>query len=1273
MDDRHIPAGGEFLAHGAAADVWLLPGKHHSYGKALLTTKVDQWKPVAHANVVQILDINERLDLRVEYLANGPAPQYLARGSPDHIPLRKRMIEDILSGLNYLHSQSPPVVHGCIRMDKLFVDTRGTTKIGEFGLASLLGGFEFFAPSVSQAGQIRWTSPELLQASGDQRPTPTTASDVWALGCTLFEIVSGKLPYFKYKHDLRVGQEIISKRAPGHLNSLLDPDFAQVWSLVASCWKWTPEERPTIKELEQSIRWSVTEAEEKSTSQQLQTAGIAYGAKPRTNKGAISSLSSLSPNRPGELDNLERAMAYMRRELVSTSDGHPDLPKRLSRLGISYGDRFKCLGELGDLEKAIEHISRALSLALENDPDQPKRLGDLGEFHGYRFHLLGDLDDLEKAMEYTHRAVALTPSDHPELPCRLNNLGALYGDQFFLLNELAGSEKAIEYGSRALALTPDGHPDLPTRLHELRVLHGNRSTHSNAQEIFEKAIECMSRAFALTPDGHPHLPSQLAGLGMSHRNRFERLGDLEDLEKAIEYASRALALTPDGHPDLSIRHADLGVSHTHRFQRLGELGDVEKAIEYTSRALALTPDSHPHLSILLQDLGVSHTHRFQRLGELGDVEKAIEYGSRALALTPDSHPQLSILLQNLGVSHAHRFQRLGELGDIEKAIEYGSRALALTPDGHPHLSILLQNLGVSHTHRFQRLGELGDVETAIEYESRALELTPDGHPDLSIQLAILGMSYRNRFEHLGEPEDLENAIGCGSRALELTPDDHPTLPDKHFLLAESSLLRYRLTQLTGNPSDLQGTLDSFRMATQSLAGSPRNKFKYALQWAEFASKESLLNCIEAYQTAINILPQFIWLGATTNQRYQDLVQAQNLATRAAAAAILASEYKLALEWLENARCVVWNQSLMLRLPLDQLHASHPALATRLQAISNQLHNAGSESRESQALTSGSLTLEQVAQRHRRLAMEYDELISQTRALPGFENFLRPIKANTLVTAAHFGPIVVINCHEDRCDALVISPGRDTIEHVPLPNFNGETAQNTRLEMEKSVQNSQLGSQLGKIGVKGRPVPGETFNFKTVLLVLWHDVVKPILDFLGYTIHNSTGNLPHITWCPTGVLSFLPLHAAGDYDRPQSRVFDYVISSYTPTLTALLISTPSSVDRNTKVLAIGQPNTPGHTPLPSIVKELAYLKLHTLNKVEYTEILGNQATVAAVLDGMEQHDWVHLACHAHQNVQDPTKSGFFLHDDTLDLASINRRSFKKRGLAYLSAAQTATGD
>ncbi|KAG8728466.1 hypothetical protein FRC11_011014 [Ceratobasidium sp. 423] len=348
---------------------------------------------------------------------------------------------------------------------------------------------------------------------------------------------------------------------------------------------------------------------------------------------------------------------------------------------------------------------------------------------------------------------------------------------------------------------------------------------------------------------------------------------------------------------------------------------------------------------------------------------------------------------------------------------------------------------------------------------------------------------------------------------------------------------------------------------------------------------------------------------------------------------------------------------MLRSPLDQLHASHPTLAIHLQTVANQLHQAGSESREAQALASGSLTSEQVAQHHRQLAKQYDELISQARTLPGFEDFLQPIKANRLVQAAQIGPIVVVNCHDSRCDALVIFPEQDTINHIPLPNFTGEQAQRIHSGMKKSA---------------GNYWPREHDSAKA-LRVLWHDIVKPILEFLGCMNTIPAGDLPHVTWCPTGVLSFLPLHAAGDYGHPNSRIFDYVVSSYTPTLSALLASHPHSLTSNSRILAVGQASTPGRSPLPGTTRELAYVKMHVQEKVRYLQLVDDQATKAAVLNAMEQHDWVHLACHAYQNVQDPTKSGFFLHDDTLDLASINRRSFKNKGLAYLSADQTAAGD
>ncbi|EUC62842.1 CHAT domain protein, partial [Rhizoctonia solani AG-3 Rhs1AP] len=196
---------------------------------------------------------------------------------------------------------------------------------------------------------------------------------------------------------------------------------------------------------------------------------------------------------------------------------------------------------------------------------------------------------------------------------------------------------------------------------------------------------------------------------------------------------------------------------------------------------------------------------------------------------------------------------------------------------------------------------------------------------------------------------------------------------------------------------------------------------------------------------------------------------------------------------------------------------------------------------------------------------------------------------------------------------------------------------------------------------------------SVLATLWYNVVKPILDHLGYMDKNASANLPHITWCPTSTLSFLPLHAAGDYGQSGCRVFDYTVSSYTPTLTALLTSSPDSLSNNCRVLAVGQANTAGHSSLPGTIRELAYVQTRTKHNADYSQLIDSQATVPAVLDAMKHHDWVHFACHAHQNVNDPTKSGFSLHNGTLDLAAINRQSFKGKGLAFLSACQTATGD
>jgi CHAT domain-containing protein len=137
------------------------------------------------------------------------------------------------------------------------------------------------------------------------------------------------------------------------------------------------------------------------------------------------------------------------------------------------------------------------------------------------------------------------------------------------------------------------------------------------------------------------------------------------------------------------------------------------------------------------------------------------------------------------------------------------------------------------------------------------------------------------------------------------------------------------------------------------------------------------------------------------------------------------------------------------------------------------------------------------------------------------------------------------------------------------------------------------------------------------------------------------------------------------------IYDYVVSSYTPTLSALL-SPPASPAEFSGILAVGQSATPGMLPLPGTIDELARIqsKSHGLT---LTRLDGRMATPESLLQGMEEHSWVHLACHATQDRANPMQSAFYLHGGQLDLASITRKPMKHADLAFLSACQTATGD
>jgi len=181
------------------------------------------------------------------------------------------------------------------------------------------------------------------------------------------------------------------------------------------------------------------------------------------------------------------------------------------------------------------------------------------------------------------------------------------------------------------------------------------------------------------------------------------------------------------------------------------------------------------------------------------------------------------------------------------------------------------------------------------------------------------------------------------------------------------------------------------------------------------------------------------------------------------------------------------------------------------------------------------------------------------------------------------------------------------------------------------------------------------------------------------LQKSIGDdIPHLTWCLNAPLVFLPIHAAGFYvTKDQPKIFNYAVSSYIPTLSVLL-GTKNHFKRGqtTQLLTISQPATPHQYHLPGTVREvdaIQALQSETAGRLRITRLDDQAATVAAVLQHMEECSWIHLACHGAQNADNPTNSAFLLADNPLTLREIMRQSFSHTELAFLSACETAKGD
>lgn len=147
-----------------------------------------------------------------------------------------KFIYDTASGLSYLHSCNPPIIHQDIKPANILIDINGNYCITDFGISVKTGKNDDDHEDES-SGTIIYMPPERF---GDSY-SPIPQSDVWSLGATIYEILTGDVPF---GNDGGAAQK----------NGITVPEIKanvprKIKKLVYACLNADPHKRPTAERI----------------------------------------------------------------------------------------------------------------------------------------------------------------------------------------------------------------------------------------------------------------------------------------------------------------------------------------------------------------------------------------------------------------------------------------------------------------------------------------------------------------------------------------------------------------------------------------------------------------------------------------------------------------------------------------------------------------------------------------------------------------------------------------------------------------------------------------------------------------------------------------------------------------------------------------------------------------------------------------------------------------------------------------------------------------
>ena len=215
--------------------------KHH------ISSEINILKELHHPNIVKYYDRiidkeNTKIYIIMEYCPGGDISQLIKRCRHQKQYINEEIIwkifSQVVSALYACHTnKSGKILHRDIKPSNVFLDSDNNVKLGDFGLSLMLNKDMNFA--YSNVGTPYYMSPEQVDENKYNEK-----SDIWSLGCFLYELTSLHPPFEAHNH-LSLALKIKS----GKIEKLPDKYSENLCKLIFWMMNVEPEKRPNIKDI----------------------------------------------------------------------------------------------------------------------------------------------------------------------------------------------------------------------------------------------------------------------------------------------------------------------------------------------------------------------------------------------------------------------------------------------------------------------------------------------------------------------------------------------------------------------------------------------------------------------------------------------------------------------------------------------------------------------------------------------------------------------------------------------------------------------------------------------------------------------------------------------------------------------------------------------------------------------------------------------------------------------------------------------------------------